>query len=52
MRFVAPVVSQAEKLTIQAIDLSGRGLSKLAKYLETRRQDREAEKRRDAGDSR
>jgi hypothetical protein len=52
MRFVAPVVAQAEKLSIQAIDLSARGLSKLARYLETRRQEREAEKDRDAGGSR
>ena len=32
---------QAEKLTIQAIDLSARGLSKLARYLEKRRQERQ-----------
>ncbi|MGH2615371.1 MAG: hypothetical protein ACRDJC_09035 [Thermomicrobiales bacterium] len=44
-RYAAPVVSQAEKLAIQAIDLSGRGLSKLARYLATRRQEREAEQR-------
>ena len=42
LRYAAPVVAQAEKLTIKAIDLSGRGLSKLAHYLETRRQEREA----------
>jgi hypothetical protein len=41
LRYAAPVVSQAEKLTIKAIDLSGRGLSKLAQYLETRRQERD-----------
>ncbi len=42
LRYAAPVVSQAEKLTIKAIDLSGRGLSRLARYLETRRQERDA----------
>jgi hypothetical protein len=41
MKYAAPVVAQAEKLTIKAIDLSARGLSKLARYLETRRQERE-----------
>ena len=45
LRYAAPVVSQAEKLTIKAIDLSGRGLSKLARYLETRRQERDAEQK-------
>jgi hypothetical protein len=43
LRYAAPVVAQAEKLTIKAIDLSGRGLSRLARYLETRRQERDAE---------
>jgi hypothetical protein len=42
LRYAAPVVAQAEKLTIKAIDLSGRGLSRLARYLETRRQQRDA----------
>jgi hypothetical protein len=42
LRYAAPVVAQAEKLTIKAIDLSGRGLSRLAHYLETRRQERDA----------
>jgi hypothetical protein len=42
LRYAAPVVSQAEKLTIKAIDLSGRGLSRLARYLEARRQERDA----------
>ena len=42
LRYAAPVVAQAEKLTIKAIDLSGRGLSRLARYLETRRQERDA----------
>lgn len=46
LRYAAPVVAQAEKLTIKAIDLSGRGLSKLARYLESRRQER------DTGDDR
>ena len=45
LRYAAPVVSQAEKLTIKAIDLSGRGLSRLARYLETRRQERDAEQK-------
>ena len=45
LRYAAPVVAQAEKLTIKAIDLSGRGLSRLARYLETRRQERDAEQR-------
>jgi hypothetical protein len=43
-RFAAPVVSQAEKLAIRAIDLSATGLSKLARYLETRRAERERER--------
>ena len=43
LRYAAPVVAQAEKLTIKAIDLSGRGLSRLARYLETRRQERDAD---------
>ena len=43
LRYAAPVVAQAEKLTIKVIDLSGRGLSRLARYLETRRQQRDAE---------
>ena len=42
LRYAAPVVAQAEKLTIKAIDLSGRGLSRLARYLESRRQERDA----------
>jgi hypothetical protein len=41
-RYAAPVAAQAEKLAIQAIDLSARGLSKLARYLEARRQDRDS----------
>jgi hypothetical protein len=42
LRYAAPVVAQAEKLTIKAIDLAGRGLSGLARYLEDRRQERDA----------
>jgi hypothetical protein len=51
LRYAAPVVVQAEKLTIKVIDLSGRGLSKLAQYLETRRQERDAgQKQKSGGD--
>ena len=42
LRFAAPIVAQAEKLAIKAIDLAGHGLSDLARYLETRRQERDA----------
>ena len=42
LRFAAPIVAQAEKLFIKAIDLSGRGLSRFAGYLEERRQERDA----------
>lgn len=42
LKYAAPVVSQAEKLAISAIDLSGRGLSRLARYLESRRAERNA----------
>ena len=42
LRYAAPVVAQAEKLTIKAIDLSGRGLSRLARFLEDRRRERDA----------
>jgi hypothetical protein len=48
LRYAAPVVSQAEKLAIKTIGLSGRGLSKLAQYLEARRLEREAADRRNA----
>jgi hypothetical protein len=41
-RFAAPIVTQAEKLAIKAIDLAGHGLSDLAQHLETRRQERDA----------
>lgn len=46
LRYAAPVVGQAEKLAIKTINLSGRGLSKLARFLETRRQDREEQRGR------
>ena len=49
LRYAAPVVSQAEKLTIKAIDLSGRGLSRLARYLESRRQERDAAQEQGSG---
>jgi hypothetical protein len=49
-RYAAPLVSQAEKLTIRAIDLSGRGLSRLARFLEERHVERHAEREDDAGD--
>jgi hypothetical protein len=42
LRFAAPIVAQAEKLAIKAIDLAGHGLSDLAQNLETRRQERDA----------
>jgi hypothetical protein len=40
LRYAAPVVSQAEKLAISALGLAGTGLTKLAGFLEQRRQDR------------
>ena len=50
-RYTAPIVTQAEKLAIKAIDLSGRGLTRLAGYLEDRRQERDAEQeQKSAGD--
>ncbi len=48
LRFAAPIVGQAEKLAIKAIDLAGHGLSDLARYLETRRQEREAEQNQES----
>ena len=42
LRYAAPLVSQAEKVTIRAIGLSGQGLSRLARYLEARRAQRQA----------
>jgi len=50
LRYAAPVVAEAEKLTIKAIDLSGRGLTRLARYLADRRQVRESDQER-ASDS-
>ncbi len=52
LRYAAPVVAQAEKLTIKAIDLSGRGLSRLARYLEARRQERDASQEQGSDTSR
>ncbi|MFN8660966.1 MAG: hypothetical protein U0075_03695 [Thermomicrobiales bacterium] len=46
-RYAAPVVAQAEKLAISALGLAGTGLTKLAGFLEQRRQDRSS-----SGDSR
>lgn len=51
MRYAAPVVAQAEKLAIRAIDLTGRGLSGLARLLDERRVEREKERERDRGSS-
>ena len=48
MRYVAPIASQAEKLAIQAIDLSARGLAGLARYLEARRHERNTDESRDS----
>jgi hypothetical protein len=48
LRYAAPIVSQAEKLAIKAIDLSGHGLTRLAGYLEARRQERESDQEREA----
>lgn len=42
-RYAAPVVSQAEKLTISALGLAGSGLTKLAGFLEQRRLGRSAD---------
>jgi hypothetical protein len=39
-RMAAPIVAQAEKLAIKGIDLSARGLSRFARYLESRRESR------------
>ena len=52
LRYAAPIVSQAEKLAIKGIGLSGRGLSKLAQFLEARRQERDGDDSRDAEDRR
>ena len=42
-RYAAPIVSQAEKLAISAIRLTGKGLTGLAGMLEQRRADRSGE---------
>jgi hypothetical protein len=42
LRYAAPVAAQAEKLAIRALDLSGRGLTNLAHFLQERRQERDA----------
>lgn len=42
LRYAAPVAAQAEKLAIRALDLSGRGLTSLARFLQERRQERDA----------
>jgi hypothetical protein len=47
-RYAAPIVTQAEKLAIKAIDLSGRGLTRFAGYLEDRRQEHETAENREA----
>jgi hypothetical protein len=39
-RYAAPIAAQAEQLAIKGIDLSARGLSRLARYLESRREQR------------
>jgi hypothetical protein len=48
LRYAEPVVAQAEKLTIKVIDLSGRGLSRLARYLEARRHERDAAQKQES----
>ncbi len=42
LRYAAPIAAQAEKLAIGALNLSGRGLTRLARFLEDRRQERDA----------
>lgn len=42
LKYAAPLAAQAEKLVIGALNLSGRGLTRLARALEDRRQDRDA----------
>lgn len=42
LKYAAPIAAQAEKLVIGALNLSGRGLTRLAHVLEDRRQEREA----------
>ena len=40
LRYAAPLAAKAEELAIGAIDLSAKGLSRLARFLESRRQER------------
>lgn len=42
LKYAAPIAAQAEKLVIGALNLSGKGLTKLAHFLEDRRQERDA----------
>jgi hypothetical protein len=43
LRYAAPVAAKAEEFTIVAIDVTGKGLSRLARYLEARRRARREE---------
>ncbi len=52
LKYAAPVAAQAEKLAIGALDLSARGLSRLARFLAERREQRDADDRGSAGGSR
>ncbi len=51
LRYAAPVMAQAEKLAIRALDLSGRGLTRLARFLQERRDERDAAGTGDERDS-
>ena len=42
LKYAAPIAAQAEKLAIRALNLSGRGLTRLAHFLDDRRQERNA----------
>lgn len=42
LKYAAPIAAQAEKLVIGALNLSGRGLTRLAHFLDDRRQERSA----------
>jgi len=52
LRYAAPLAAKAEKLVIGTIDLSAKGLSRLARYLEARRQERDEAQERDTDKSR
>jgi len=52
LRYAAPVAAQAEKLAIGALDLSARGLSRLARFLAERREQRDADDQGNSGGSR